>query len=78
MNGLAFNYINHDGILHTYKVIPVGLEFGLCKCFPNEPLKEAWILKCLVLERSGEKRNVMRSFAIVKLMDTTEFAIGTG
>jgi hypothetical protein len=73
-----FEYVNHRGDLHSYKTIPIGVEFGPCNCFPGDLNRSAWILKCLVLERSGEKRNVIRSFAIIKLLKAEEKQIETG
>lgn len=75
MNLLKFSYVNHNNQFHTYKVIPVDVRFDRCKCFPGQPEKKAWIMECIVLERSGEERHVRRSFALVKMEDVEEVAI---
>lgn len=72
---LQFDYINHNNEYHWYKVIPIGVNWERCKCFLNESEREAWVLRCLVLERSGEKRHVLRSFALIKMTKITEIPI---
>lgn len=71
MKFLEFTYINHNGEQHTYKVIPLSVEFSDNKL--NYPgARESWNLKAFVLERSGVLRNVIRTFCIMRLRNVTE------
>lgn len=69
---LKFNYINHRGEYHVYLVVPRMIEFGKCECFPEEPDRETWVLRCHVLERDWKPRPSERSFAMMKIKDIEE------
>lgn len=72
---LMFTYINHKLEKHTYKVIPISIAWERSKLFPENADHEAWTMRALVLERSGVKRQVMRSFAMVKMTDIQEVPV---
>lgn len=71
-DALEFEYVNHKGEKHTYKVIPIEMGWQRCKCFPNDPERHSWGIRALVLVRSGVVRNVVRSFAIAKMNNVRE------
>lgn len=77
-SAIQFEYVNHRIQKHKYTVLPLSVYFGPCMCFPDNPNKEAWVMKAFVLDRSGEARHVIRHFALVKLENVTEVPLETG
>lgn len=76
MKALEFFYVNHKGETHKYKIIPVSISFGHTGLYEGQ--HHAWIVKGLVLTRSNVVRNVMRTFALVKMSQVSEVPIETG
>lgn len=77
MNALQFTYINHRGDTHEYLVIPVSVEFTDNKLNYAHPYKLSWNLKAFVLERSGEPRNVIRTFSLIRIKNPREIPLET-
>jgi hypothetical protein len=76
MTALQFAYSNHRNENHVYKVLPIEVGWFRCKCFPSDPEKESWGIRALCLERDGELRNVIRTFAVVKMIGVIEIPLG--
>lgn len=68
----TFNYINHKGVYHVYRVEPTGkLIRGPNKWHP----KATWLIEAYVVERDGVKSNEFgqgyRTFDPAKIRDWT-------
>jgi len=77
MNALQFDYINHKGEDHSYKVIPISIAFEPYKLYPDNLSSKAWVINALVLERSKIKRNVLRNFVVMRMRNIAEVSVET-
>ena len=79
MRALQFDYINHKGEHHTYKVLPIRTEFGSNKLqYQGTAHSESWNLIAFVIERSGEVKNNVRTFALMRMRNVQEVPIEAG
>ena len=75
MTHLKFRYINHRGEDHEYVVRPFvvnSVVFTRCKCFADDPEREAWALRAHVVQRDGRPRPGDRTFALIKMRNIEE------
>lgn len=73
MKALQFEYVNHKGENHTYKVIPITVGFTENKLYPSHSVGgTSWNLSCFVLDRDMKPRNGVRVFAILRMKNVGE------